>query len=186
VFTDPPTEKKKVIQAHEESVDFSSKKFNQILKMHPFSEAFVENEQDQTKSQIPQWFTTRTDWWLNGTMTDTEFFKGLEYYAEKEWGSGGRLVDSAELFNNTRANSDTISQANEQMVTEESGELWSNEEDTGDEIDEEYDVTEEEYGDESNEEDNDFEGLERWSFDEVEYEEEEEEFDDEEETEDDE
>jgi hypothetical protein len=171
VFTDPPTEKKKDIQAHEESIDFSSKKFNQILKIHPFSEAFFESEQDDTKNQIPQWFTTRTEWWLNGTMTDTEFFKGLEYYSEKEWGSGERRVDSSELFNNTLTKSDTVSQANEQVVAEETGELWSNDEDTGDEIDEEYDVSEEEYVDESGEEDNDYEGWTVWGLD-VEYEDE--------------
>jgi len=79
VFTDPPKSDKLDMAEHSETLDLSSIKSQDILKMHPFGDEYVTSLTNTDSDQLPQWFKTRALWWMTEKINDMEFLTGMEF-----------------------------------------------------------------------------------------------------------
>jgi len=79
VFTDPPKNIKQDFTVHSETLDLSSIKSQDILKMHPFGDEYVKSLTNTDSDKLPQWFKTRALWWTTDKISNTEFLSGMEF-----------------------------------------------------------------------------------------------------------
>ena len=45
---------------------------------------FEDNLPTQVVEQIPQWIKKNAEWWSKGTITDSDFLRGIEYLIQNE------------------------------------------------------------------------------------------------------